>query len=73
MNHHTFDANLEDDAAQEVHDGVAYSGCARAWRAAAPDDHGREQRHQLPVEEEGDQVAGKTDADGSRRINVCGR
>ncbi len=68
----TLDTDLQNDAAQQVHDRVANAGGARGRRAAAPDDHGRKQRHQLPEQEQRDQVAGEAYADGAGGIGMAG-
>ena len=65
-------AGHQDDAAQEVHQDVAEAGLVGAFGVGRPEHQGRAQGHDLPEDEDRDQVAGEGDADGGAGIGEGG-
>ena len=64
-------ARHQQHATEKMHQRVAQAGSLREW-SPAPHDHRGADRHQLPEEEEGDEIAGQGDADGAAGIDERG-
>ena len=73
MHVNTLDAHLENDAAEQMQNGIADTGGACGRCSAAPDDNGRKQCHQLPEQKQGNQVSSKTDTDSAGGVSIACR
>ena len=65
------DARHEQDAAQQMDRGIAQPGALGAW-STAPHDQRRADGHQLPTDEQGDEIAREGDAYGAAGVDEGG-
>jgi len=70
MHHHAFDPNFQDDAAKNMYQAVPDPGISCGPSASAPDQDGRENCHDFPVQEQGNQVASKTHSHSASSVSL---